>query len=83
MSEAYKTFDGSIQIVKVEVTPLFLSVHLSDERIISVPIKRFLKIEKALQNNQIDSVNNLKISSSGYGIYWPDLDEDISIKAFL
>ena len=83
MSEAFKTFDGSIQIVKVEINNSFLSVHLSDERIISVPVKKFSKIQKALQDNQPDMVNNFEISPSGYGISWPDLDEDISIKAFL
>jgi len=27
--------------------------------------------------------NKFEISPGGYGIHWPDIEEDISIKAFL
>ncbi|MGZ3808528.1 MAG: DUF4160 domain-containing protein [Bacteriovorax sp.] len=82
-SEAFKTYHGEIQILKAEVTPKLLTVYLSDERIISIPVKRFPKLEVAINSNQINSSHNLQISPSGYGIHWTDLDEDISIKAFL
>lgn len=83
MSEAFKSHTGNIQILKAEVSETLLTVHLSDERIISVPLKKFSKLEYAVKSNQLDLANNLQISKSGYGIHWPDLDEDISIKAFL
>ncbi len=73
----------SIHIVKAEVSDTLITAHLSDERIISLPLKRIPKLELGMQANQRDLVHNFKISSSGYGIHWPDLDEDISIKAFL
>jgi hypothetical protein len=28
-------------------------------------------------------LENYEISPGGYGIHWPELDEDLSIKAFL
>ena len=83
MSEVFKSYSGEIQIIKVEISSALITVHLSDERIISLPLKRIPKLELAMQANQRDLVHNFKISSSGYGIHWPDLDEDISIKAFL
>lgn len=83
MNEIDKTFEKNIQIVKVEVSKLLLTVHLNDERIISIPIKRFSRLAEAFQNNKHESTQHFQISPSGYGIHWPDLDEDISIKAFL
>ncbi|MDZ4677207.1 MAG: DUF2442 domain-containing protein [Oligoflexia bacterium] len=29
------------------------------------------------------ALTTFKISPSGYGVHWPDIDEDISIKSFL
>lgn len=83
MSNDYKAYVGDIRIQKLEVDGLRLTVYLSDERIISIPLKRVPKLEMAMLANQKDLVTNFKISGSGYGINWPDLDEDISIKAFL
>lgn len=83
MSEAFEPYPGEIQIIKAEVSSTLLTVFLSDERIISIPLKKFSKIEAAVKSNQIGLANNIQISASGYGVHWPDLDEDISIKAFL
>ena len=83
MSEAFESYHGEIQIIKAEVSKTLLTVFLSDERIISIPLKKFAKLEAAIKSNQIELANNILISPSGYGVHWPDLDEDISIKAFL
>lgn len=83
MSEIFRPFIGALQIVKAEVPESLLTVHLNDERIISLPLKRFPKLEKALRSSQHDLIQHFKISVFGYGIHWPRLDEDISIKAFL
>lgn len=83
MSEAFKTSHNEIQIVKAELSSTHLTAHLSDERIISIPVARFPRLDSALKNNKITPSGSLQISSSGYGIHWPDIDEDISIKAFL
>ncbi len=70
---------NDLKIIKVDISAHLLTVHLNDERVISLPLKRFPRIN----NVNSDLVENFIISPSGYGIHWPDLDEDISIKAFL
>lgn len=80
MSEAFKSYDREVQILKAEVTKTLLTVYLSDERIISVPLKRFPKLELAINSNQINSANNIQISPSGYGVHWPELDEICMVK---
>lgn len=52
--------------------------ELSDGRIIYVPLAWF----PFLLNANKKQINNFQISPSGYGIHWPDLDEDVSVKVF-
>lgn len=40
-------------------------------------------ISQKLSLASADSRNNFKISSSGYGIHWPIIDEDISLSGLL
>lgn len=51
---------------------------MSDGREISVPIAWFPKLTQATR----EQIKNFEISPGGYGIHWPDIDEDISVKAF-
>lgn len=83
MSEAFRNSQPSLQILKVEINSEFLTVHLSDERIISVPLKKFPKLNIAMNSTNVDLARQFVVSPSGYGIHWSALDEDISIKAFL
>ena len=41
------------------------------------------QISKLLSSASQDQKNNLEISPSGYGIHWPDIDEDLSIDGLL
>jgi len=41
------------------------------------------KYSKKLATTDISIKNNYIVSSSGYGIHWPDIDEDLSINGFL
>ena len=41
------------------------------------------KISRVLEKASIAERNNFEISPSGYGLYWPLLDEDISIDGLL
>ena len=41
------------------------------------------KISPALERAPEEERNNFEISTSGYGIHWPLLDEDISIDGLL
>lgn len=67
------------RVLKVEVTDDTLSVDLEDGRSISVPIGWYPR----LANGTPAERANLQISGAGYGIHWPDLDEDIGVEGLL
>jgi len=56
-----------------------LSVSLKDGRTITVPLAWFPKLFHASS----EQLRNWKIASGGYGIHWPDLDEDLSTEGLL
>jgi hypothetical protein len=56
-----------------------LSVSLRDGRVISVPLVWYPR----LLNATLEQRKNWKIAGGGYGIHWPDLDEDLSTEALL
>lgn len=68
----------AFEIIKLNVENDMIVVTISDGRIVSIPIAWFPRLRGASQ----EKLNNYEISPSGYGIHWPDLDEDISIKGF-
>lgn len=76
---AAENFDSGLSIQKVQFGKDLMSVSLSDGRIVSVPLAWYPKLAAANQKQ----LKNFKISPSGYGIHWPDLDEDLSIYGFL
>jgi hypothetical protein len=76
---ALRADPDELAIQKVEVTEFLITAHISDGRIISLPIAWFERLRKA----SIDQLSNFEISPSGYGVHWPDVDEDLSVKTFL
>jgi Protein of unknown function (DUF2442) len=54
-------------------------VALMDGRIISVPLAKHPKLLRANEEQR----KNWKIAGAGYGIHWPDLDEDLSTEGLL
>lgn len=66
-------------IMDVSVEGQTLAATMSDGREIAVPISWFPR----LVNATVQQRENLEISPGGYGIHWPEIDEDISIKAFI
>ena len=56
-----------------------LSVALMDGRTISVPLVWYPKLLHATK----DQLKNWTIADGGYGIHWPDLDEDLSTEGLL
>lgn len=56
-----------------------MHVRLMDSRVISVPLDWFPRLKKASPAER----ENCRLIGGGIGIHWPDLDEDISVKALL
>ncbi len=57
----------------------FLHCELKDGRIISVPIIWYPRLWKANPEQR----KKYELTGDGYGIHWPEIDEDLSVKGFL
>lgn len=67
------------RIVNVAVSDDTLTVDLEDGRTLSVPIGWYPRLSHGTPAERA----HFQISGAGYGIYWPDLDEDIGIEGLL
>ena len=67
------------RVLGVEFGDDALSVTLRDGRIISVPLVWYPRLLNATTAQR----QNWKIAGGGYGLHWPDLDEDLSTEGLL
>jgi hypothetical protein len=67
------------RIRDVHVADDALSVDLADGRTITVPLAWFPRLFHATAEQR----NNWKVSAAGFGIHWPDIDEDLSSEGLL
>ena len=67
------------RIISVTVTDDTVSVDLEDSRTIAVPIGWYPR----LAHGTLAERTNVQISGAGYGMHWPELDEDIGIEGLL
>lgn len=67
------------RVLDVQVTEDSLSVSLRDGRIISVPLAWYPRLLNATPEQR----KNWQVAGGGYGIHWPDLDEDLSTEGLL
>jgi hypothetical protein len=67
------------RVINVTVTEDTLTVDLEDGRTISVPIGWYPRLAYGTQAERL----NCQISGAGYGIHWPELDEDIGVEGLL
>jgi Protein of unknown function (DUF2442) len=67
------------RVKQVQVTEDTLAVDLMDGRSISVPLAWYPKLAEATPEQRA----NWKIAGGGYGIHWPDIDEDLSTEGLL
>ena len=63
----------------VTVTDDTLSVDLEYGRSVSVPIGWYPRLSYGTSAERA----NFQMSSAGYGIHWPELDEDIGVEGLL
>ena len=67
------------RVKDVHFTEDTMAVDLLDGRTIIVPLVWYPKLLEAAPEQRL----NWKISGAGYGIHWPDLDEDLSTEGLL
>ncbi len=67
------------RIVSVRITEAALVVGLADGRSVSVPLAWYPRLLNATPAQR----NHWEIAGAGYGIHWPDIDEDLSISGIL
>jgi hypothetical protein len=67
------------RVTEVSFTDSTLSVAMKDGRTITVPLAWYPSLLDATPEQR----SNWKIAGGGYGIHWPDLDEDLSTEGLL
>lgn len=67
------------RVAGVEINNNTLKVDLMDGRTISVPLAWYPRLLNATKAQR----KNWKIAGAGYGIHWPDIDEDLNTEGLL
>jgi hypothetical protein len=65
--------------IKVAITNDTLSVDLEDGRSVSIPIGWYPRLTHGSPAERA----NVQIGGAGFGLHWPDLDEDIGVEGLL
>ena len=67
------------RVASVSFTDDTLVVDLKDGRTISVPLSWYPRLYGATAAQKA----NWRVAGGGYGIHWPDIDEDLSTEGLL
>lgn len=67
------------KIKAVRIDEDTLTVDLADGRTVSTPLAWYPRLLHATPEQR----NNFVISGAGFGIHWPDVDEDLSVHGML
>jgi hypothetical protein len=67
------------RILSVAVTDDLITAHLTDGRVISVPLAWSWRLSEATPAQRA----NCQLIGGGLGVHWPDVDEDISAEGML
>jgi hypothetical protein len=67
------------RVVDVRFTDDAMSVDLMDGRTITVPLAWYPR----LLHGNVTARRNWQPAAAGFGIHWPDLDEDLSVQGLL
>ncbi len=73
------TLTADERVKNVSFTEDSISVDLMDGRTISAPLLWYPRLSHA----SVGQLANWQVSGGGYGIHWPDLDEDLSTEGLL
>ena len=67
------------RVADVETTEDELRVRLMDGRTISAPLAWYPRLLHATEEQR----KNWEVAGGGYGIHWPEIDEDLSTEGLL
>jgi hypothetical protein len=67
------------RVLGVHFTDELLIVDLADGRTVSVPLAWYPR----LLNASPEQRNHWQIAGAGFGIHWPEIDEDLSVQGLL
>jgi hypothetical protein len=67
------------RVKNIHIDDVVISVDLMDGRSMSVPLIWYPRLANASQKTR----ENWQTSGGGYGIHWPDIDEDLSTEGLL
>jgi hypothetical protein len=67
------------RVKQIHIDDEVICVDLMDGRSISVPLFWYPRLAQASQQAR----ENWHVSGGGYGIHWPDIDEDLSTEGLL
>jgi Protein of unknown function (DUF2442) len=67
------------RVLDVRVTEDTISVDLYDGRTITAPLAWFPRLLHATPEQRA----NWRVAGAGYGIHWPDIDEDLTTQGLL
>ena len=73
------TIDPDPTAVGAEVSDDALRIVLSDGRELSAPLAWFPRLRDVTPEHR----RNWRLIGRGHGLHWPDLDEDVSVRALL
>lgn len=73
------TPDSGARVLRVQVSDEDLRVDLVDGRSISVPLAWYPRLVDATPERRA----NWEVSGGGFGIHWPDVDEDLHVEGLL
>jgi Protein of unknown function (DUF2442) len=64
------------RVKEVLVTEELITFRLMDGRVVSVPLAWSWRLSEATPAQR----NKFEIIGDGYGVHWPDVDEDLSVE---
>ena len=70
---------STLQAVKIWFMEGFICLRLADGREIKTPLEFYPR----LKNANPDERNNFILNSTGSGIHWPQLDEDLTVEGII
>jgi hypothetical protein len=79
MSSSVQVEGADIRVRDVAISEHELTVALMDGRSITVPLAWYPRLAAGTPAQRA----NWEMAGAGYGIHWPDLDEDLSTEGLL